>query len=191
MPLSQPVAGREAMHTRRIELHGYSREDGLFDIEARMTDTKSYGFATDDRAWVDPGEPLHGMAMRMTVDEDLMIVGFEAVTDYSPYSICPEIAPDYAKLVGIQIGRGFMRAVAERVGGTHGCTHLRELLQPMATVAFQTIYPARARRERAVPGRRPPMLNTCYAYRDDGPVVERKWPDFFNGVGGSLQTSQA
>ncbi len=182
MPLSQPVAGREAIHTRRIELQGFSRDDGLFDIEARLTDTKSYGFATDDRPWIAPGEPLHGMAMRMTVDENLTIVGFEAVTDHSPYGICPDIAPNYAKLVGIQIGRGFMRAVAERVGGTHGCTHLRELLQPMATVAFQTLYPLRARRGGNASSRRPPMLNTCYAYRDDGPVVQRKWPEHFAGA---------
>ncbi len=183
MPLSSPVARREALHTRRIELQGYSREDGLFDIEARLTDTKSYGFATDDRPWIDPGEPLHGMSMRMTVDEDMMIVGFEASTDYSPYRICPEIAPNYAKLVGIQIGRGFMRAVAERVGGVHGCTHLRELLQPMATVAFQTLYPVRARRNREAAGRKPPLLNTCYAFRDDGPIVQRKWPGYAVGAG--------
>ena len=178
MPLSPPVAGREQVHTRRIELHGYTRDDGLFDIEARMTDTKSRGFSTDDRAWVPPGEPLHGMSMRMTVDEELTIVGFEAVTDYSPYRICPEIAPNYAKLVGIRIGNGFMRAVAERVGGTHGCTHLRELLQPMATVAFQTLYSMMAKRAQAEPGRKPPLINTCYAYRDDGPVVQRKWPEY-------------
>ena len=190
MPLSQPVAGRKPIHTRRIELQGYSREDGLFDIEARLVDTKSYGFSTDDRAWIEPGEPLHGMAMRMTVDEDMTIVGFEAATDHSPYAICPDIAPHYAKLVGIRIGRGFMRAVAERVGGTHGCTHLRELLQPMATVAFQTLYPLRARREREASGARPPMLNTCYAYSDDSPVVQRKWPEHFVGAA-PLETEQA
>ncbi len=182
MPLSQPVADREKIHTRQIELNGYSRDDGLYDIEARMTDTKSYGFATDDRPRMEPGEPLHGMSMRMTVSEDMVIVGFEAATDYSPYRICPEIAPNYAKLVGLRIGPGFLRAAAERVGGTHGCTHLRELLQPMATVAIQTLYPVRAKREREAPGQRPPLLNTCYAYRADSPVVQRKWPDYFVGA---------
>ena len=131
------------------------------------------------------------MAMRMTVDEDLFIVGFEAATDASPFAICPDIAPSYAKLVGIQIGRGFMRAVAERVGGTHGCTHLRELLQPMATVAFQTLYPIRARRERAAPERTPAMLNSCYAYRADGPVVQRKWPEHFTGAALPAEAEQA
>ncbi|WP_158745564.1 DUF2889 domain-containing protein [Acidisphaera sp. L21] len=184
MPLSPPVPRRELAHTRRIELTGYSRDDGLFDIEARLTDTKSEGFSTDDREWVHPGEPLHGMSMRMTVDEEMVIVGFEAATDYSPYRICPEIAPNYSSLVGLTIGRGFLRAAAERVGGVHGCTHLRELLQPMATVAFQTLYPVLARRKSSSSAGKPALLNTCYAYRDDGPVVERKWPDQF--VGGAV-----
>ena len=181
MPLSPPVADRDHVHTRKIELNGYSRADGLFDIEARLTDTKTYGFPTEDRTWIDAGEPLHGMAMRMTIDETLMIVNFEAATDYSPYTICPEIAPNYAKLAGIRIGPGFLRAAAERIGGVHGCTHLRELLQQMGTVAFQTLYPVLAKKRVADASAKPALLNTCYAYRADGPVVEKRWPDFYTG----------
>lgn len=176
MPLSPPVP-RDLAHTRRIELHGYHRMDGLFDIEARLTDTKTHGFANDDRGWIDPGEPLHGMSMRMTVNEDMEIVGFEAATDYSPYRICPEIAPNYAKLIGLRVGPGFLRAVQERVGGVQGCTHLRELMQQMGTVAFQTLYPVLMKRKQAAAPGRPPLLNTCYAYREEGPVVERQWPE--------------
>ena len=36
-------------------------------------------------------------------------------------------------------GGGWRRAVNEAVGGTKGCTHLKELLMPAATVAFQTL----------------------------------------------------
>ncbi len=182
MPLSPPVAGREPAHTRRIELQGYNREDGLFDIEARLTDTKSYGFDAADRGWIDPGAPLHGTAMRLTIDENFTIVAFEAATDYSPYRICPEIAPNYAKLAGLRIGPGFLRAVAERVGGVHGCTHLRELMQQMGTVAYQTLYPVLARRKKpGIASGRPSLLNTCYAYREDGPVVQQRWPDAYTG----------
>ena len=181
MPLSQPVARREHVHTRRIELHGYSREDGLFDIEARLTDTKDYGFETDDRGWISPGEPLHGMSMRMTVNEELVIVAFEAATDYSPHAICPQIAPNYANLAGLRIGPGFLRAVAERVGGVHGCTHLRELMQQMGTVAYQTLFPVLAKRKQPGAVKRPALLNTCYAYAEDSPVVAKRWPEFYTG----------
>jgi hypothetical protein len=164
-------------------MDGYQRADGQFDIDCRMTDTKPYGFDNGDRGWISPGEPLHDMVMRMTVDVDLLITGFEATTDFAPYAICPEVAPNFARLVGLRIKGGFIRAAAERVGGTHGCTHLRELLQQMATVAFQTTYFARAERDSAagVVASRPPLLNTCYAYASDSPVVQARWLDHYTG----------
>jgi hypothetical protein len=181
LSLSEPVA-RVPMHTRRIVMEGYQREDGLFDIEAHMTDTKPYGFSNEDRGYIPPGEPLHDMFMRMTVDVDLLIIDFEAATEYAPYTICPEVTPNFARLAGLRISRGFVRAAAERVGGTHGCTHLRELLQQMATVAFQTVYSARVKRE-AVAGTSssPALLNTCYAFASDSPVVRSRWPDRYTG----------
>ena len=142
MPLSPP-ASRETLHRRLIDMHGYRRADGLFDIEGHLEDTKTYPFGNLDRGTIEPGVPLHGMWLRLTVDEDLVIVACEAATDFSPYSVCPQAAPNFAALEGVRIGPGFTRAVKERVGGVHGCTHLREMLAQMATVAFQTIYPVR------------------------------------------------
>ena len=48
MPLTQTVR-RKAMHTRVVTCHGYLREDGLWDIEGHMVDTKPYAFANADR----------------------------------------------------------------------------------------------------------------------------------------------
>lgn len=181
MLLSDP-APREEAHTRRIVLHGYARDDGLFDIEAQLTDTKPYGFPNEDRGRIEAGEPLHGMSMRMTIDDTMLIVGMEAHTAYSPYRICPEAAPMFERLVGLRIGRGFTRAAAERVGGINGCTHLRELLGQMATVAFQTLYPVLARRTGGALGSEAGLLNTCHAYSADGEVVRRRWPDRYTGA---------
>ena len=127
MPLSDP-APRELLHLRDIELRGYRRTDGLFDIEARLTDTKTYSFGNQDRGEITAGTPLHGMLARMTVDEEMVIQRFEAATEFGPYLACPAAAPNFAALAGLTIGRGFLRAANERVGGIKGCTHLRELL---------------------------------------------------------------
>lgn len=188
MPLSPP-ADRELLHTRAIELHGYRRADGLYDIEARLTDTKSYAFSNSDRGRIEPGTPLHGMLARMTVSEDMVITAFEAVTEYGPYAICPAAAPNFARLAGLKIGRGFIKAANERVGGVHGCTHLRELLGQMGTVAFQTLYAVRSKTPPAPDAApnavetasRPMMLGTCLAYAPDSPVVRRQWPAFYTG----------
>ncbi len=199
MPLSPP-ASRELLHTRAIELHGYRRADGLYDIEARLTDTKSYPFSNHDRGEIAPGTPLHGMLARMTVSEDMEIVQFEAVTEYGPYALCPSAAPNFARLAGLKIGRGFIRAANERVGGVHGCTHLRELLGQMGTVAFQTLYSVRNRTPPAAPNAvetaaappaaRPMMLGTCLAYAPDSPVVQRQWPQFYTGTASPLPPAE-
>jgi len=195
MPLSHPV-DRELQHLRDIALKGYHRADGLFDIEAHLVDTKTYGFPSDYRGQLNAGEPLHGMWVRMTIDSEMNVISCEAASDFTPYSVCPGAAPAFAGLAGLKIGPGFNRAVNERVGGTKGCTHLREVLAQMATVAFQTLYPIRARLAReareaqkasgadvageppTTPGARPALLGTCHAYALNSPVVKRRWPEW-------------
>ena len=144
MPLSQP-AERERLHTRAIEINGYRRADGRYDIEAHLTDSKSFGQTNFDRGSIEAGEPIHDMWLRLTSTSTMRIMAVEAVSDKTPYVMCPTAAPNFARLVGMQIKAGFLRDATHAVGGTLGCTHLRELLQQMATTAFQTINPAKAR----------------------------------------------
>ncbi|NKC31849.1 DUF2889 domain-containing protein [Falsiroseomonas selenitidurans] len=185
MPLSEPEVPRQPLHRRQITLDGYQRTDGLFDIEAHLVDTKSYPFDNMDRGTLAPGDALHGMWVRMTVDEALVIQRCEAVSDFTPYDICPRAADGFSRLAGVAIGPGFNRAVKERVGGVLGCTHLREVMAQMATVAYQTVGPVKWRRARlareaaiaagdtsAPPPRQLP-INSCYAYAEDSPVVRR------------------
>ncbi|HET7884482.1 MAG TPA: DUF2889 domain-containing protein [Acetobacteraceae bacterium] len=203
MPLSAP-ADRELLHSRDIILRGYRRADGLYDIEAQLTDSKTYASTNHDRGIIEAGEPIHGMWLRLTVDEKRHIVAAEAASDHTPYTVCPGAAPNFARLAGLQIKPGFLKEAAKRVGGTVGCTHLRELLQQMATTAYQTIDPARAKREAEAAGERdepgsdrldmritmkmggaPAILNTCIAYGSDSPVVRRRWPHLYTGPSAS------
>jgi Protein of unknown function (DUF2889) len=200
MPLSQP-ADRERLHTRSIEINGYHRADGLYDIEAHLTDSKSFGQTNYDRGHIEPGEPIHDMSLRLTLDEQMRIKGVEAVSDKTPYAMCPTAAPNFTRLIGMRIKAGFLRDANHAVGGTVGCTHLRELLQQMATTAYQTINPAKARREMQAEGALDDrgsdaldaritekwgsgnkLLNTCLAYDEKGPLVKRRWPHLYTGL---------
>jgi hypothetical protein len=178
-----PPAPREAVHHRRIGCRGYRREDGLFDIEGHLTDTKGYPFDNAWRGQIPPGEPLHDMWLRLTVDEELTVIEAEAVTAAGPYAVCPAITPAFSKLEGLRIGPGWRRAVQARLGGIQGCTHLVELLGPLATTAFQTVYPLRARRGRGTEDERPPPhLDSCHALARDGEVVRRHHPRWYTGA---------
>ncbi len=211
MALSKP-AERELMHTRRIEVQGFLRTDGLLDVDARLVDTKPYSFAADtingdESGEVPPGRPLHEMLVRMTVDDRLTIVACEAETLHSPYAECGGGAEAMGALVGLALKAGFVRSANERLRGALGCTHIREMLQQMATVAHQTMWPVRERqraREMAEAQRLNPaaavlrrandaddgsvrLLNTCFAYSSAGAVVRSRWPHLYTGVQSGTQ----
>lgn len=195
MSLSAPVE-REHIHSRTVECRGFRRADGLWDIEGHMTDTKTYGFDNEHRGRIEPGEPIHDMWMRLTVDDTLTIKAVEVKSAAGPFAICPAIEPAYQQLIGLQLRGGFTRKSREALGGAKGCTHLTELLGPVATTAFQTVFPILARERedmRAVSGdaprpgngsgrsRRPLMLNSCHAFAEDSPLVKDKWPEHYAG----------
>ena len=141
------------------------------------------------------------MSIRLTLDHKFTIVDVEAATDSSPYQICGNVAPDFKKLIGLRIGGGFHREVRARLGGVHGCTHIVELLGPVATTAFQTVSSGKARElnrahriktgnaagnapkpdASAKPRRKPYVIDTCHAWAADGPVVKRWAPGFYTG----------
>ncbi len=177
MSLSEPGAKREPLHRRRIEITGYRREDGLYDIEGCLNDAKDVPFTVGgiERA---PGEAIHTMWLRLTVDRELHIVDAEACTEAMPYrGTCQAIAPDYRKLVGLRIGPGYLRHVKELLGGVRGCTHLTELAGSLATAAFETF----AGQGLMPADRRPPQLDRCHALDTHGEAVARFHPKWYRG----------
>ena len=184
MSLPAP-APRQRIHHRRIDAEGYLREDGLWDIKARITDVKDYAFDNAWRGTLHPGDPIHDMQLRLTLDDQLTVVAVEAVTNASPFQICGDVAPNFQRLIGVSIGKGWRQAIKARLGGVEGCTHLVELLGPLGTTAFQTIFPYRDRlgkpREGS-PDKKPRILDTCHALRSDGPVVQQHFPAFYTGA---------
>src|ERR1700681_1280884 len=102
MPLPPPQP-REAIHTRAIEINGYRRVDGLYDIEAHLSDTKSFGQTNFDRGFIAAGEPVHDMWLRLTLDDTMHIVEAAASSDKTPYVMCPHAAANFSRLAGLQI----------------------------------------------------------------------------------------
>ena len=182
MPLPVPQA-RTHLHTRAVVFRGYHREDGLWDIEARLTDTKTVAHTRHHGGRErNPGEPVHDMWIRLTIDLDMKIHDVEAKTDEGPYPVCGDITPNFKTLAGLTIGLGWRKGIAERVGGVKGCTHLVELLGPLGTTAFQATNRARQARNAGQPQtKRPFQINSCHTYKEDAPAVLERWPQFYTG----------
>jgi hypothetical protein len=190
MPLPAP-APRDLIHTRTIECKGYRRTDGLWDIEGHLVDVKDIDLDGDGAREMIPARTLiHNMWIRLTIDMAMNVLDVVAVTDDGPYPGCPAITGNFRKLIGITIGPGWQKAVRSRVGGTEGCTHLINLLGPVANTAFQTTVAARMVREKAIRERflrdgvieaavDPYQLGSCHVYADGSPESRARWPQLY------------
>ena len=183
MPLPES-APRKHLHTRSVNYRGFLRDDGLWDIEGELSDTKSYAFDMNERGHMAPGTPVHGMAIRVTVDDRMKIHAIAAAMDFTPFGECASGEDPMQRMVGVTMGPGWRQAIERELGGIKGCTHLRELLFNLATAAYQAVFPYRERQRHESGGKpeevkEPPYhLGRCIAWDSDGPVVARVYPQF-------------
>jgi len=179
-PISASVT-RTRLHLRRIALEGWRRSDGLWDIEARLIDTKDHDYPL--ASGVRPrGDAVHDMWIRVTIDHEFNIVAVAACSDAVPYpGGCESIAPDYGRIVGLNLVRGFRRTVAEMFGSVRGCSHLTELLGVLPTAAIQTF--ASETRDTAAAGAdgKPFQLDQCHALETTSDTVRHYYPRWYRG----------
>jgi hypothetical protein len=173
-------AEREEIHHRQIDLRFFRRTDGLFEIEGRLVDTKSHPFrrqlAHQDTP---PGVPVHDLLVRLVIDEDMLVHEAAAEMVATPFGVCRGAVNTLAPLQGLRLGAGWGKQVRERLGGAQSCTHIVELLGPMATTAFQGLAPQRLASINAPAGeaQRRAKVDSCYAYAAQREVVAQLWPD--------------
>ncbi len=183
MPLPPP-APRQPMHTRSIALEGFVREDGLWDIEVRLVDTKPFPQPLYERGELPPGTPIHDISLRVTVDDNLVIREICGAMDSKPLHECGQALPPLENLVGVTLGPGLRQSIERALGGTRGCTHMREMLVNVATAAYQCVPHGRQHLRRLAgipdaPLEQPPYhVGRCIAWDADGPVVARVYPQF-------------
>jgi hypothetical protein len=188
MPLPSS-SSRKLSHTRTVVYRGFDREDGLWDIEAELTDVKSYTYSFDsDRAFI-AGEPVHGLSIRLTIDDEFLIQDVVTSMDHVPHTTCDQAPATMHRLKGCRLGKGWRKQVDEKVGGTEGCTHLREMLGNMATAAIQTLTMGRRHRleSKGLPPAQtemPAYLGQCHTWARDSVTTLRHFPMFYQAPRG-------
>jgi hypothetical protein len=178
MPLSPSKARRVLKHTRIITVEAFARDDGLWDLDAHITDIKTRDgiLRSGLRA---AGEPWHDLWLRISIDEQMQIVDVEAVSDRVPYpGFCEAIGPDYRKLIGLSLRQGFRQQLLQRMKGIAGCTHLTELAQVLPTAAMQAFAGEVNKLQEGdeLDAHRPFQLDRCHALRIDGAAVAQFYP---------------
>ena len=180
-PFPPAPDGSTLIHTRRYEVRAYKLNDDRFMLRGVVIDEKPAGLyvATDPEVlWV------HHMVVDLELKFPELLIDKATVTFHErPHTHCTDIEPDYQKLVGLSIARGFNAKVKELFGGPRGCTHIGALLSAMAPVAIQSTWSMRASTSGGI---RPPSgeitaemrrrsyamnLNTCHMWDENGDMV--------------------
>lgn len=158
----------------------HARDDGLYDVESHLLDTKPLPFRrfgrTDD--WP-AGKALHDLNVRLTVDDKFVVRAAEAASDVTPFDICRGAESTLAVLVGEKIARGWSARVKELLRGAASCTHLMEMLIPMGTAALQGIRGIKEREVTLDADGVPHKVDSCYAFGREREIVLKFWPQHF------------
>lgn len=164
-------------------MRGWKRSDGLYEVEGRVTDRKPYAFTSPSGTKVVPAnEPIHDMGVKLVFDSEMLVHEVCAFTESAPYDDCISAGKTLQVLKGLRIAGGWGSEVRRRLGGAQSCTHLMEILIPMATAAYQSLTLVRTGRPDVLAADgKPVKVDSCYAYAADRGVVMRRWPNFYTG----------
>ena len=153
------------VRTIRVEIRPVAPDE--LDIVATLVDERP----GENPPWFgsEPPRVIHDMRLGLRVRHPgLVITAVRSEMASHPYTICPEALPPLEQLVGLSISRGFTREVNERFGRQRGCAHFTALIHAMAPAARQGAGVAFPDLERQAEG--PWFVNTCHAWRENGPL---------------------
>jgi hypothetical protein len=168
-------AERLPHHRRTVVTEVADAEDGLITVTGRLRDERPWAVDALDLPLV------HDIELEVTVSPlDFVVRAVDVRFHAYPHAECVDIAAAHQALVGVTVGRGWNRAIRERLGGPAGCTHLRELARSMAPALLQGAFSARVRanprRGQEDPVARamlPLIADTCHVWAVGG-VADQK-----------------
>ena len=173
----------DLIHSRDYEVKVYRAGEDELLVRGAISDRKPPGLYVVD----DPDElEVHQMQLELRVAyPSLEIRRARVVFESHPHAMCPMIAADYEKLVGLSVARGFSRKTKDLFGGANGCTHTNALIQAMAPAIVQSTWSIRIKEQMDAGLKRAELpeeermrrlqanLNTCHVWDERGERVAK------------------
>lgn len=107
---------------RDIGIQAFELENGNLMLEATFLD------------------PYHLLRLNIHINpETKTIINAKSEFANHPHTACPFVAEKAKLLVGLKIERGITKLVSQRIGGSEGCIHLRELVLETLNFAATTL----------------------------------------------------
>jgi Protein of unknown function (DUF2889) len=177
MSLPPAAPQRQLKHRRQIDVQVFARGDGLWEVDATISDVKTRVANMIDGPRPS-GTPIHDMLLRLVVNAQFDIIEAGSETRWMPYTgHCDQHGDAYSKLAGLNLMQDFRKRLRERVGGVLGCTHITELAQVLPTAVVQgfvgEVLDTRGSAEGAS---KPFQIDRCHALKSSGEAVRLHYP---------------
>lgn len=160
------------VHKREVTMKTSDLGDHTIEVEGDLIDHR---YRPEHQAPAGGSELVHHMVIRLKIKGPAMFIEqAEATMPHHPREECPVVLPWIRKLEGVRIAPGFTMKVKRFIGGKNGCAHLTSLIIAMGESAIQGYWSAYGERKRER-GREQDLkqfMNTCYLWREDGPIVQ-------------------
>lgn len=107
---------------RDIGIEAFELENGHLMLEATLLD------------------PYHLIRLNIHIDPQTKTI-LNAKSEFAshPHAVCPLAAQKAKLLNGLKIERGITKLVSQKIGGSDGCIHLRELVMETINFAATTL----------------------------------------------------
>lgn len=116
------VAVKQLVSKRNIGIEAFELVNGNLMLEATLLD------------------PYHLIRLNIHIDpKTKTIIHTKCEYGSHPHSNCPIVAIKAKLLVGLKIERGIIKKISERIGGSEGCVHLKELTHEAINFAATTL----------------------------------------------------
>jgi Protein of unknown function (DUF2889) len=164
---------KKLVHTRKISMRASDLGDHTIEVEGDLIDHR---YLPGHHVPSEGSELVHHMVIRLKVKGPAMFIEqAEATMPHHPRQECTVVLPWIRKLEGVRIAPGFTMKVKRLIGGKNGCAHLTSLVITMGESAVQgylSAYRVEKGRERSLEQDLKQLTNTCYLWREDGPIVK-------------------
>lgn len=188
MSLPPAAPRRQLKHRRNIEVQVFARDDGLWEVDATITDVKTRT-AQLMQGPREAGQPIHDMLLRLVVNAQFDIVAAGSETRWMPYTgLCDRHGDIYGRLVGLNLLQDFRKRLRERVGGVLGCTHITELAQILPTAVVQG-FVGEVLDTRGLGDTKPFQIDRCHTLKSSGEAVRLHYPRWYVAAPAASATS--
>ena len=122
IPAGERIPVRRLVSKRDIGIEAFELENGNLMLEATLLD------------------PYHLIRLNIHIEPDTKTI-VHARSEFAshPHAACPMVAEKAKLLIGLKIERGISKIILQKIGGSDGCVHLRELTLETINFAATTL----------------------------------------------------